>query len=92
MKVNLYMILDEKARAFSALHSFRSHGDAIRAFGDSVRNPKTSLNLHPEDYSFYFVGVLDDQDASIDRVVPIQLLAHAREFMTSVSQPVEAIQ
>lgn len=54
--VGLYTVKDAKAESCLAPFAFRTDGEAIRAFGDSVVKGDTPLLAHPEDYFLYRVG------------------------------------
>lgn len=54
--VGLYTVKDSKAESAVAPFAFRTDGEAIRAFGDSVEKGGTTISTHPEDYFLYRVG------------------------------------
>lgn len=80
MRLNLYGVLDVKAQAYRFLHFVQSNGEAIRSFSDAVRNPKSEISKHPEDYSLYFLGCIDDETGVIESVNPVQFLSRGSEF------------
>jgi len=79
----VYAVRDVKANSFAFPHFDVSHGQAIRAFGDMVRNPKTPFNSHPEDYSLYNIGSWDEiQGTLVSLKIPV-LLSSAIEHAGS---------
>ena len=79
---NIYAVRDLKATAFLFPHFDASHGEAIRHFGDLVKNTKSPFYAHPEDYSLFFVGQFDDIEA---KVIPLKeqavYMAQALDFV-----------
>lgn len=80
MKVLVYSIFDDKANCFSFPHFNNTNAQAIRAFGDLVANPKTPVASHPEDYSLYQLGEMDDETGRLTSLPAPALLARATEF------------
>jgi len=50
--------------------AYRHPAAAIRSFTDLLRDPKTTLGQHPDDYDIRLVGVQDENDGTIDPVNP----------------------
>lgn len=54
-------VRDAKVKAFNTPMMFRTREEAIRSFGDAVRDPKNAeFGLHAEDYSIWWIGMWDD--------------------------------
>jgi len=55
-------IFDRAAVCFSRPVFTQTEGTAIRSFTDEVnrQSPDNQLNVHPEDFDLYHVGVFDD--------------------------------
>jgi hypothetical protein len=88
MMKNVYGIRDVKAGVFSYPHFEVTHGQAIRGFGDAVRNTKSPFNAHPEDYSLYHLGEFDEvQGTLVSLKVPV-LLSSAVEHKSVDNAPV----
>lgn len=83
MKLNLYAVLDEKAQAFGSMFFRKRHEEAKRYFGDAVIDPKTILHQHPQDFSLYYLGVLNDETGLVTAVTPIEFVARASEFKSN---------
>ncbi len=90
MKVNVYAIFDKKAKMYASPFFLPHDPQAIRAFGDLVVDPKSSISVHPEDYSLYrltsfddcsgMFGRVDDHGKIVSDVSPPDFLAHASDF------------
>lgn len=81
MKLLIYAVRDLKSNSFTFPHFNNTHGQAIRAFGDLVRNPKSVIAAHPEDYSLFHLGEFDDESGAVKSLpVPVSL-ASAIEFV-----------
>ena len=55
MKLNVYTIYDDTAKAYMQPFFMHNHGLAVRAFTDQVnRNDENNpLNKHPEQFTLY---------------------------------------
>jgi len=80
LKKNVYAVRDLKAASFIFPHFDITHGQAIRGFGDSVRNPKSPFGLHPEDYSLYHIGEFDEEQGILIPIKVPVLLSSATDF------------
>ncbi len=60
-ELGVYTIRDTKAEAYVQPFTFRTDGEAIRAFDDSINKPGTPAYDHPEDYCLFRVGTFDVQ-------------------------------
>ena len=58
-QMKLYTVIDTKAQCALPPFTMRSDGEAIRAFGDSVNKPGTTLHDHPEDFCLCGIGDFD---------------------------------
>lgn len=77
--LKIYTIRDAKAECYLAPFTFRTDGEAIRAFGDSVADGKTPLAQHPEDYYLIRIGEFDVEKGVITPCAPVSL-ASALDF------------
>lgn len=77
----LYSVFDEKASAFARLFAFSQDGEALRAFGETVNDPKTSLASHPGDFKLYRMGTFDDASGMITPEKQPVFLANATDFV-----------
>lgn len=60
MKVRVFAVYDEKAKAFGQLGCCLHDGQAMRDFTDQICSPQSHLSKHPEDYKLYCLGEYDD--------------------------------
>ncbi|QXP08494.1 MAG: nonstructural protein [Arizlama microvirus] len=60
MKLKIYSIFDEKAKAYAQPFYMQQDGLAMRAFGDLVNDKTSQLNKHPVDFTLWCLGEYDD--------------------------------
>lgn len=65
----IYSIKDMKAECFLPIFTFRTNGEAIRAFDDSIQKGDTPLSNHPEDFCLYKIGEFDQFNGVI---IPVE--------------------
>lgn len=76
-----YSIYDEKSEVFTKPFYFCHHGEALRAFGDVVSDPKSQISHHPSDYKLYCIGAFDDASGELSGVAQPEFLANAISFV-----------
>lgn len=84
MIMNVYSIFDDKAKAYAQPFFLLQHGQAIRAFGDEVGNPQSSINKHPSDYHLYLLGEYDDISGKFKSLDSPIFLSHGVDFVKDV--------
>lgn len=62
MQQKMYSIRDARAEVFGAPYYALTAGMAERNFTQLVNDEKSQLNMFPDDFDLYEVGVYDDQD------------------------------
>lgn len=70
-------VRDLKSEVFGAMHIFKSVGEAIRSFDDTV-NQADENNImfkHPEDFHFFQLGTYDDAKGQMVSVLPKLLIS-----------------
>lgn len=92
MKVKVYGIFDDKAAAYSNPFFMIHHGQALRAFGDVVQDPNSSIHRHPSDFHLYYIGDFDNESGQFTSFEP-QFLGHAVDFLNvkPLEKPVEVL-
>lgn len=65
MKQKIFTVFDVKAQAYMTPFFMQSTGQAVRAFEDTVNDPKSAFNKHPEDYTLFETGIYDDATSLI---------------------------
>ena len=85
MKLEAYVVHDAAVGAFNRPQFFRARGEALRSFADACANPEAGFSAHAEHFSFYFLGVYDDNTGEfIGNVGGPERIAGALDFMKPV--------
>lgn len=76
MKARIYSVFDAKMAVFSQLHIALTDAAAIRQFSDVINNKHEQNHFarHPEDYSLYFIGEMDDDSGELIASLPKSLI------------------
>lgn len=77
MKLNAYVIYDNKAKIYNKPFFFVNDSVALRAAQDLVNDRNTDVHSHPEDFTLWRVGSYDDVTA---RFEPEQHHEHLLSF------------
>lgn len=80
MKLKIFCIYDEKAKAYAQPFYMSNDGQALRAFGDLVNDKNSQLNKHPIDYSIWKMGEYDDNSGMFECEKP-EFLAKAIDYL-----------
>lgn len=75
MKVNVYSIFDQKARAFSQPFYCVNDEVADRAFSNTLRDETTMIGRYPGDYTCYRIGEFDDATGLLISELPPAFIA-----------------
>lgn len=86
MNFKIFTIYDSKAEAFMQPFFMPTKGSAIRAFTDSVNDPKTQFYHHPADFTLLEIGEYDDQNGNLKNYEIKKSLGTALEYKKEVSQ------
>lgn len=83
MKLSVFSIYDVKAKIYSRPFTMVHNGEALRAFSDTVNDPKSGLlHKYPEDYRLFKLAEFDD---TIGVYTPMvngpEFIAHATDFV-----------
>ncbi|WNK13825.1 MAG: hypothetical protein [Microvirus sp.] len=70
MKLNVYAIFDNAARAYLPPFFLLRDTMAIRSFTEAVNSKDHPLNKFPQDYSLFRLGSFDDSSGQIDNESP----------------------
>ncbi|WNK15031.1 MAG: nonstructural protein [Microvirus sp.] len=81
MKMVILSVRDIKAAIFMRPFFAQSTGTGLRSFSDEVNRKEEGnmLNLHPEDFALYEIGVFDDDKGTILPAVIPRLLLQAAQ-------------
>lgn len=74
MLLKVASIHDVKAEAWLTPMFFQSNGQAVRSFGDAVRDKNSEFGRHPEDYHLYVIGDFDPQTGTLTGFDPVHLI------------------
>ena len=66
MKLKMFSIFDQKAEVYMTPFFKNQIGEALRDFFDLVNDDQSRINKHPEDYSCFYLGEVDDQNGSVE--------------------------
>lgn len=83
MKLKIYSIFDELAKAFQTPFFMQNDNMAKRAFFDLVNDPQSQVNKHPSDYKLYNIGTMDDATALIEGTEIPNIIAHATDAIAN---------
>lgn len=67
-------IHDTKAEAWMTPLFFQANGQAVRSFGDAIRDKNSEMGKHPEDYHLYCLGEFDPQSGVVIACEPVHLI------------------
>ncbi|UOF78713.1 DNA binding protein vP5 [Microviridae sp.] len=70
MKLFVFAVYDDKAKAFLPPWFMPLKGMAVRTFGDCVNDPKHQFGAHPEDYNLFTLGSFNSETGQIDAHLP----------------------
>ena len=73
MKLQMYSIFDQAAKAFAQPFFMHNDGLAIRAFQDNANSADSQIAKHPDQFTLYNIGTYDDQTGQVDTVDPKSL-------------------
>lgn len=82
MKYEVFTVYDSKAEAYLLPFYMQNQNMAIRSFNDSLNNPETPFNRHPQDYTLFHIGYYSDRDGVMESITPVSLgngLEHINE-------------
>lgn len=82
MKYEVFTVYDVKAEAYLLPFFMQNSNMAIRSFNDSLNNPETPFNRHPQDYTLFHIGYYSDRDGIMESITPVSLgngLEHLKE-------------
>lgn len=93
MVTKLFAVLDTKVEAFQAPMSFRTRGQAIRAFQEACSDNNTQFCKHPDDFVLFEIGEYDEGNGVITPYEAKVPIGTPRELMggrdnTRVPSPV----
>ena len=85
MKTKMFSIYDAKAESYVTPWFQPTFGLAERIFTDEVNNPESTLNKHPEDYTLFYLGEMDQDTGKIETEATPKPLAKALEVNNQIN-------
>lgn len=92
MKIQIFTVYDEKAKAYLPPFFMNQEGQARRTFGDCINSDKHNFGQHPSDYTLFCLGTFEDDDATHQLKSAPQSLGNGVEFIELTSQGAENAQ
>lgn len=86
MKVRVFSIYDEKGLNYGPLMTWPHKGQALRWFMDLVRDPKTTVGTHAEDYKLYELGEFDNVSGVMVSLKTPLFLSTGSEYLDPVKK------
>ena len=86
MLQNTFSAFDKKGQYFLGTFNSRSDAEAVRRFGDTVREKGNVLSDHPEDYALYKLGSFDDNSGKIVGETAPVFIVEAMSFVVPDSE------
>ena len=67
MKLNVYSIYDDTAKAYTQPFFMKNHGEAVRLFADEVNGSRDiPIKNHPEQFTLYYIGEWDNNSGNLE--------------------------
>ena len=80
MILKIFTVYDSKAEAYFRPFYEQSKGSAIRAFTDTCNDVEHTFFRHSEDYTLFYLGEYDDNNASFKLAPAPEAIGNALEF------------
>jgi len=76
-----FAVYDVKVEAY--VHQFlaKTVGEGLRMFIDTVRQPKSQMSVHPEDFTLFETGEWSEETADYINLMPNKPLGGAMEYV-----------
>ena len=81
MKLNVYTIFDQAAKAYVSPFFMHNHAMATRTFSDQVNQTGNQINSHPEQFILFCIGEYDDQTGEIIPLSTPESLGKGNEYV-----------
>lgn len=84
--IKVFAVFDLKAGAYMMPFTMPATGQALRAFSDSVNDPKTGFYRHPGDYELFLIGEFDEISGQLSGKVNPEYLVRALDVKEEVDR------
>lgn len=81
--MKVFALNDAKLGEFGQPFFFQARGQAVRFLSDLVRDPKTTVHQHPEDFRLYLLGEYDPASGSFTCLGSPEFLSAAADHVVS---------
>lgn len=78
--MKIFALNDSKLGEFGQPFFFQASGQAVRFLQDLVRDNKTSISQHPEDFRLYLLGEYDPRTGQFSNLSAPEYLSKATDF------------
>lgn len=83
MILKVFSVFDSKLQVFNTPFFSRSVADASRSFSDLVRDSRTTIGQHADDFFLYEIGQYSDETGELVASAPTQIAA-ATAFVSTI--------
>lgn len=83
MEMLLFTVYDVITDTYSFPFSAKNKTDATRSFRVAANDPKTSIGQNPQDYSLYYLGTYNDENASFTQDKAPELVVRATSILNA---------
>ena len=84
MKLNIYVIHDQKAESYMQPFYQVNHAVAVRSVAASFRDPNSAIASNPEDFTLFCVGTYDDGTGSFEISETKEVVTQLHELQTQL--------
>lgn len=90
--LKMFSVYDSKAEFYLPPFYFKSKGEALRAFSETVNDSKSTFYKYPGDFTLFEVGEFDETSCSFNLLITPVSQGVAVEFLNdSFSGPVPGV-
>lgn len=83
MKLKMFGVFDEKAKAYFPPFFYAETGMALRTFSDCCNDRSHQFGKHPSDYTLFSLGVFDCMNGSVTPGLQ-EVVANGVQVLTEV--------
>lgn len=91
MLFKVFVIYDDKARAYLPPWTLPEVPQAIRTFGDALADPNHDFSKHPEDYTLFQLGEFDSSSGVLVPEGTLLFVINGLELKSSVRRVAEQL-
>lgn len=70
MKIEMFIVWDDKAKAYLQPFFMLNQPLAVRTFSNAVNAPGSQMNVNPEDYTLFHTGSFEDASGKFEIKAP----------------------